>query len=184
MRRLFRPFIVLAALVILVETWLWERIGPLLWRLVALLPFARLKQALHDWLTRLSPYATLAVFIVPVVILIPFKLAGLALIARDHFILGFGVFFLAKVVGVGLEAFLFEACKPKLLEIPTFVRLYDMWNRWVVWAHELIDPVKRRLQACTRVIRGGRGSRAFRLLLRFRRIRRERAHLAGATGGT
>ena len=38
--RLLRPLIVLAAIVILVETWLWERIGPLIGRIVALLPFA------------------------------------------------------------------------------------------------------------------------------------------------
>ncbi|MGL4291665.1 MAG: hypothetical protein ACRCVA_35265 [Phreatobacter sp.] len=183
MRRLVRPFIVIAAIIILIETWLWERIGPQIRRVIDALPFARLKQAIHDGLERLPPYATLGVFIVPALLLIPFKLAGLSLIGHGHVILGCGVFLLAKVVGVGLEAFLFEACKPKLLQIGWFVRVYDTWNRWVVWAHGYIDPVKKRLQAYTRLVRGGRSGRAFKLLMRFRRIQRERAaEMAGAAG--
>lgn len=113
--RLLRPLIVLAAIVILVETWLWERIGPLIGRIVALLPFAALKQAIHDGIERLPPYATLAVFAIPAALLFPFKLAALGLIASGHLVLGGLVLVLAKVVGVGVTAFLFDTCKPKLM---------------------------------------------------------------------
>jgi hypothetical protein len=177
MRRLLRPFIVLAAIVILVETWLWERIGPLVRRIVELLPFEALKQAIHDGIERLPPYATLAVFAIPAALLFPFKLAALALLASGHLILGGFVLVLAKVVGVGITAFLFETCKPKLMQIPLFVRLYATWNRWLAWAHGHIDPVKRRILAHLRIIRGGRASRSLRLLRRFRRMRQERAVL-------
>lgn len=175
--RLLRPLIVLAAIVILVETWLWERIGPLIGRIVALLPFAALKQAIHDGIERLPPYATLAVFAIPAALLFPFKLAALGLIASGHLVLGGLVLVLAKVVGVGVTAFLFDTCKPKLMQIPLFVRLYATWNRWLAWAHGLVDPVKRRIRAHLRIIRGGRANRALKLLRRFRRVRQERALL-------
>ncbi|MCZ8313911.1 hypothetical protein [Phreatobacter sp.] len=175
--RLLRPLIVLAAIVILVETWLWERIGPLVGWIIERLPFAALKQAIHDGIERLPPYATLAVFAIPAALLFPFKLAALGLIASGHLVLGGLVLVLAKVVGVGVTAFLFETCKPKLMQIPLFVRLYATWNRWLVWAHGHIDPVKRRIRAHLRILRGGRASRSIRLLRRFRRVRQERAVL-------
>jgi hypothetical protein len=178
-RYLLRPIIVVAAIVILVETWIWEHVGPWVRRFVEILPFKALKQAILDGIQRLPPYATLAVFAVPVAVLFPFKLAALALIAGGHVIPGFLIFGLAKVVGVGVAAFLFEACKPKLMQIPLFVRLYTLWNGWIVWAHHYIDPVKARIRGYTRLLRGGRSGRAFRLLMRFRRLKRER--MAGRT---
>jgi hypothetical protein len=182
MRRLLRPVLVLAALVILVETWLWERLGPLIARLVEVLPFKALKQAIHEGIERLPPYATLLVFAVPAGLLFPFKLAALGLIASGHLVLGAGVLVLAKVVGVGITAFLFETCKPKLMQIPLFVRLYGLWTRWLAWAHGHIDPIKRRILTHLRILRGGRAGRSLRLLMRFRRARRERATLRPASG--
>ncbi len=179
-RLVLRPVIVTAAVVILVETWIWERLGPVIARLVAVLPFKALKQAIHDAIARLPPYATLAVFAVPAALLFPFKLAALGLIASGHLVLGAGVLVLAKVVGVGVTAFLFETCKPKLLQIPLFVRLYGIWTRWLAWAHGHIDPIKRRILGHLRILRAGRARRSLRLLMRFRRLRRERAALHAA----
>lgn len=182
MRRLLRPLIVIAAIVILVETWIWDRVGPVIGRLVDILPFRQVKQAIHDAIERLPPYATLVVFVVPAVLLFPFKLAALALLARGHFILGGGVFFLAKVVGVGCAAFLFDACKPKLMKIPAFVWFYDHWLTWLAWAHGHIDPIKARIRQMTRILTGGRPNRALRLLLRFRRRERARMHVVAPSG--
>jgi hypothetical protein len=179
-RRILRPVIVLAAVVILVETWIWERLGPVIGWLVERLPFRALKQAIHDAIERLPPYASLAVFAIPAALLFPFKLAALALIAGGHLILGGGVFFLAKVVGVGVTAFLFDATRVKLMQIPLFVRLYDLWMGWLAWAHGHIDPIKRRILNHLRILRGGRAGRSLRLLLRFRRLARDRARQARA----
>ncbi|MFN3855216.1 MAG: hypothetical protein ACK4M0_12545 [Phreatobacter sp.] len=179
-RRLLRPFIVLAAIIILVETWIWERLGPVIGRLVARLPFKALKQAIHDAIERLPPRASLAVFVIPAALLLPFKLVAVALLARGHFVLGAGVFVLAKVVGVGVTAFLFDATRPKLMQIPLFVRVYALWMRWLAWAHGHIDPIKRRILNHLRILRGGRATRSIRLLLRFRRLARDRARQARA----
>ena len=95
-------------------------------------------------------------------------------------ILGLGALAGAKVVGVGCAAFLFDACKPKLMQIPLFVWAYEHWLRWLAWAHHHIDPIKERVRRRLRIVTGGRSGRALRLLMRFRRSRRERMRPASA----
>ncbi|MEI8145493.1 MAG: hypothetical protein WCH83_08535 [Alphaproteobacteria bacterium] len=177
-RFILRPLIMLLATFVLVETWIWDRVGPVLTRIVRLLPFEALKQRIHDAVTSLPPYPTLGVFIIPVLLLLPVKLAVLGLLATGHVILGGVVFIIAKVVGVGIGAFLFETCKPKLLQIPLFARFYAAWTRWVVWAHALIDPIKRRIRARIRLMTRHRPSKTFRILRLVQRIRRVRARPA------
>ena len=135
-------------------------------------------QFTYDAVTSLPPYPTLGVFIIPVILLLPVKLAVLGLIATGHVILGGVVFIIAKVVGVGIGAFLFETCKPKLLQIPLFARVYTAWMRWVVWAHALTDPIKRRIRARIRLMTRHRPNKTLRIFRLVQRIRRVRARPA------
>jgi hypothetical protein len=169
MRRLLRPLFFLAALAFLFEAWLWRRLEPVVERLVALLPWAAFKARLAAAIGRLPPYATFVVFAVPGAILFPFKLGALALLARGHFVLGGFVFFLAKVVGLGITAFLFETCRPKLMEIPWFARLYAWVLRAKAWADAQIAPFKRRIRAYMRWVLPRGRSHALRVLARLRR---------------
>jgi hypothetical protein len=62
------------------------------------------------------------------------------------------VLVLAKLVGVGLNAFIFEATKDKLLQMAWFRRVYDffIWAR--AWAHQKVDPIARRLREWRHVL--------------------------------
>jgi hypothetical protein len=40
---------------------------------------------------------------------------------------------------------------------------------WLVWAHELVDPIKRRLKRVFRIFAPKRAGRTLRLLMRIRR---------------
>jgi hypothetical protein len=40
---------------------------------------------------------------------------------------------------------------------------------WLVWAHELVDPIKRRLKITFRMFAPKRAGRTLRLLARIRR---------------
>ena len=51
-----------------------------------------------------------------------------------------GTFFLAKTAGVGSAAFLFEICRPKLMELAWFVRVYALGMRVRHWAHVQVEP--------------------------------------------
>jgi hypothetical protein len=50
-----------------------------------------------------------------------------------------------------------------------FRYLYDYVMFLRAWAHELVDPIKRRIRHRMRLLAPGRSKRAFRLLGRIRR---------------
>jgi hypothetical protein len=169
LRRLLRPFLVILALVFLFEAWLWQRMAPVVGWIVAAIPLARLKAGIAAGVERLPPAATLIVFIVPVLLLLPLKFAGLWLLAHGSWIGAFVVLALAKMMSLGVTAFIFEVTRPKLLQMAWFRWLYERVLLWLAWAHGLVDPVKRRLKIWLKLFSPKRAGRALRL---FRRIRR------------
>jgi len=169
MRRLLRPFLILLALVFLFEAWLWQRLAPIVAWVVARLPLRQLKAALAARIDALPPAATLVVFVVPVLMLVPFKLLGVWMLARGHWLDALAVLALAKVVGVGITAFIFDGTQPKLMQLAWFRSLYDRVMAWLAWAHGLIDPIKRRLKTMFRMWAPKRAARTLRLLARIRR---------------
>jgi hypothetical protein len=169
MRRLLRPVLVLLALLFLLEAWLWTHLEPIIARVVALIPLQGLKARIAAAIERLSPAATLIVFTVPFVVLFPLKFLEFWLLAHRHWLGAILTLIAAKLLGLGITAFVFGAARPKLLQMPWFARFYD----WVMWllarAHALIDPLKSRIRIWLRMVSPARAGRATRL---FRRIRR------------
>ena len=169
MRRLLRPFLILLALVFLLEAWLWVHLAPIVAWIVARIPLRAIKARLSVWIEQLPPAATLVVFVVPVLLLLPLKFLGLWMLAHGSWFGALGVLALAKMVSVGVTAFIFDLTRPKLLQLPWFAWLYDRVMVWLVWAHELIDPIKRRLRSWFRMWAPKRAGRTLRLLARIRR---------------
>jgi hypothetical protein len=170
MRRLLRPLLVLLALVFLFEAWLWTYLAPVVAAIVARIPLRAIKAAIANWVEDLPPAATLVVFVVPIVLLlVPLKFLEVWIIVRGHWFGAIVVLALAKVIGVGVSAFIFDATRPKLLQLAWFRRLYDRVMAWLAWAHELIDPIKRRLRSYFWMWAPRRAGRTLRLLLRIRR---------------
>lgn len=174
MRRLLRPLWFILALVFMLEAWLWDHLGPVVRAIIDALPLRRLKDLTARAIARLHPYATLVLFAIPGLILLPFKLAGLWLIARGHFIAGAFVFFIAKTVGLAVTAFLYDLCHDKLMQIPLFVRLYH-WAMFArAWSKKQIEPARRVIFAFRqKFIR--RKNKLIPLLLRWRRKHFRRA---------
>lgn len=173
MRKILRPFLFLAALVFLFEAWVWDRLSPVVAWIVSHVFWKKLRDAVSAGIEKLPPYATLFVFAVPVLLLLPFKIAALWLLTNGHWAIGGLVFMLAKVVGVAIAAFLFRTCQPKLMQIPWFTRLYAAVMRARDWAHRIVDPYKEQIRAAARRIkariratlpRGGWFGRALRRL--------------------
>ena len=169
MRRLTRPLLILLALVFLFEAWLWERLKPIVAWVVARIPL----QAVKAWLTRaiehLPPYATLLVFLVPMLLLLPLKFLGLWLLAHGSWLGAVAVLLLAKVLSLGVTAFIFEITRPKLLQLGWFRWFYEHMLTWLAWAHDLVDPIKERIKRLSRIFGPRRAGRTLRLLARIRR---------------
>jgi hypothetical protein len=168
MRRLMHPLLVLLALVFLFEAWLWERLAPIVAWIVARIPLRKIKARVAAWVEQLSPAATLVVFVVPVMVLVPLKILVFYL-AKPHPIAATAVFMLGKLIGVGVTSFIFDVTKPKLLQLAWFRRLYDRVMIWLDWAHALTDPIKARLKRTFRILSPKRAGRTLRLIHRIRR---------------
>ncbi len=144
---LIRAFWFFCAAIFLFEAWLWDSVGALLKRLVALIPLAAFKQALSRGLAKLPAPVALLVFLLPIAVIEPFEILGLWLIALHHLIFGILAFVAAKILGVGLIAFLFDATRSKLLSMPWFARFYAFVMNIRAKAHAIIEPYKLRLRA-------------------------------------
>jgi ABC-type uncharacterized transport system involved in gliding motility auxiliary subunit len=118
------------------------------------------------------------VFLIPVLLLLPLKVVGFWMLAHGFWLGALVVLTLAKIVSLGVTAFIFDLTRPKLLRLAWFRRLYDSVMRWLAWAHELVEPIKRRLSQAFRVFAPSRAGRTLRLLMRVRR--RMRAARAAA----
>lgn len=123
-----------AALVILFEEWLWDPLKRLM------LCFGRLPlvRQLSARIAGMSPRAALLVFLAPMVLLFPFKIAGLWLIAHGHAPLGLTTFLVAKLLGTAIFAWLFTLTKPALMQIAWFALAYAWVHRVSEAAHAWI----------------------------------------------
>jgi hypothetical protein len=115
------PVALVLALLFVLEDWLWQ---PLLGAMVALgrLPPVRW---LETRIQALPSWPALAVFVVPALVLLPFKFVGLMLIGQGKRALGLAVFLLAKVVGTALFARLYQLTAPALRRLAWFARWQD-----------------------------------------------------------
>jgi hypothetical protein len=169
MRWLTRPLLVLLAIVFLIEAWLWRHLEPVVEWIVARIPFKAFKLRLAAWIETVPPSAAAIVFIVPGILLFPLKLLTLWLFAHKQLLLAGLVFTFAKLAGLGVTAFVFEATKPKLLQLAWFRWLYEHILIWLAWAHELVDPIRDRIRRVAHLLRPQRAGRAMRLFWRIRR---------------
>jgi hypothetical protein len=122
----------------------------------------RIFDALAVWLASLGPYPTLALFLVPVIILEPAKPVGAFLIATGHLISGFSLIAIAEVLKiVSVERF-FHFRRDKLMTIPAFARVYNWAQAWLEYSrsHPFGQATARHITA-TKAMAG-------RILRRFK----------------
>jgi hypothetical protein len=166
MRRWLRPLWIVLALLFLLEAWLWDHLEPIVSRIVNLVPWGRFKVWLKDVISDLPPWAMLVVFVIPFIVLLPLKFLEVWLLATRQWVLAGFVLVFAKLLGLGVTAFVFDATREKLLQIGWFRSLYD----WIIglrdWADEQVAPVKARIRKWTWMMQPGRAGRFLRRLRR------------------
>jgi len=189
MRRLLRPLWILLALVFLFEAWLWEHLRPIVTWIVDRIRWDTLKTQVAQWIDRLPPIATFLVFLVPVLLLLPLKIVGLWMLAHGSWLGAMATLAFAKVVSMGVTAFIFDLTRPKLLQLAWFRWLYDHIIVWLEKAHALVDPltgelrawlkaIRRRARVMVWLLRPNRAGRFMRRALWLRRRAQQRAHAA------
>jgi hypothetical protein len=137
--------------VILFEEWGWRPLARVMQTIASLPLFKRLEQAI----SRTSPYAALALFLVPVAVLFPFKLGALWLIGHGQKTLGICIILLAKLVSTALLGRLFLLTEKQLMTFAWFARTYRWWRATK-------DRVLARVHASPTWQQASRFSRALR----------------------
>ncbi|MDJ1157365.1 hypothetical protein QNA08_03820 [Chelatococcus sp. SYSU_G07232] len=147
MRRLLKLFWFVLAVLFLVEAWLWDRLAPVIAAIVRLLPWVAWKATVAAAVERLPPLAAAALFAVPAGLLLPVKFLALWLFAQEHWISAVALLVLAKILGLGVTAFLFDLCRDKLLLLPWFAWVYVRVLALRDWAHRETEPARRAIRA-------------------------------------
>lgn len=130
-RRLLAPLVYLAALILLLEEWLWDVGGRLMAALARLIPMPRVRA----WICSLGPVPALCLFVLPGLALFPVKILALFAIAKGHAIAGISTIVIAKVAGAALVARIYALTQPALMRLAWFSwghgRFSELRDRWV-----------------------------------------------------
>jgi hypothetical protein len=178
MRRFLKPLWILLAAAFLLEAWVWDHGRTVIAAAVSRVPWQRLRAGAKDLIAPLPPEGTLAVFAVPVVLLLPLKITVVWLVLKGAWCSAMALLAVAKLFGLALSAFAFDICRDKLLLIPTFRKVYERVLAVRQWAKDLLDPLVESLRQQIRerlaFIERRRTGRRFRFLVRLRsKMRRE-----------
>ena len=134
-RLLAAPFVIVAAVIILLEDWLWDDLA----RIAAAIGRLPVLRQMEFLITKLPPYAALACFAIPSSLLIPVKLLALYFIAHGHALFGLLTVIGAKIAGTALVARLFTLTKPSLLRVVWFAFVYV---RFVAFKERIYSTIK------------------------------------------
>lgn len=114
------PFVLIAAIIILLEDWLWDDLA----RWAAAIGRLPIFRVIEVFITGLPPYAALAFFAAPSLLLLPVKLAALYFISHGQATLGLVTVIAAKVLGTALVARIFTLTRATLMRIGWFAWVY------------------------------------------------------------
>jgi len=133
-RLLAAPFVLIAAIVILFEEWLWDDLQ----RATAAVGRLPLFRQIESFIAGLPPYAALVMFGAPSLLLIPVKLAALYFIAHGQPALGLVVVIAAKIAGTALIARIYALTHSNLLRIGWFAFLHARFLAFKTRVHDAI----------------------------------------------
>jgi hypothetical protein len=88
---------------------------------------------LRAWIKSLSPYPSLALFSVPVIILEPIKPVAAYLVATGQFLSGVTAFVGCELLKLVLVERLFHLTRDKLMRIPAFAWAYGKFTEMKAW---------------------------------------------------
>jgi len=115
-------------------------------------------KGLRTWIRSLSPYPSLALFSVPVIILEPVKPIAAYLAATGQFLAAAATLIIGELLKLVLIERLFALTRDKLMKIPAFAWAYGYYKQAISWlkssaAWQSILALKRSIAEHTRTWR-------------------------------
>jgi hypothetical protein len=134
MKILFKPFIWVAVWFLIFEEWLWDTLKSY----GAALAKALHLQRVEWWIANTSPTVALITLVIPSIVITPFNLYALFMIAHGMVIQGIILEVVAKLVGTLLLSRIFALTKTQLLTFGWFNYCYTKIMLTLNWAHAKI----------------------------------------------
>jgi hypothetical protein len=136
MKRLLRVLGSLLLLpIIFFEEWGWKPLARFMAKIARLPLIGRLESKISNAPPRLA----LAFFLIPAIVLLPFKFSAFWLIAHGQKFIGLAVILTAKLVSTALLGRLFHLTERQLMSFAWFARAYTWWR---VTKDRLVAKVK------------------------------------------
>jgi hypothetical protein len=130
LKAIFAPFIIVAAAVyFIIDALALSILKPLLRKIANLFLF----KFAARWIASLGAYPTLALFLVPLVLLEPTKPFSLYIIASGHFVFGITALILGEIFKITIVERIFHIGRPKLMTIKAFAWVYNFIFEWLTW---------------------------------------------------
>lgn len=134
MSRIFKPLVfVFAGIYFLLDAAAWMLVRPV----IRWLADHWLVGRLRGWVMSLGRYPTLALFVIPVIILEPAKPLAAYMTATGHVMSGLIVLGVAELLKLVLVERLFSISRDKLMSIPAFAWCYAKFEQVVSWIKSL-----------------------------------------------
>jgi hypothetical protein len=134
LKSIFEPFvIVVAAIYFVIDALALSILKPLLSKIANL----KLFKFIAPWIASLGPYPTLALFVVPLILLEPIKPFSAYIIGSGHFIFGVLVLILGEVFKITIVERIFHIGRDKLMTIRAFAWIYNFASGWLTWLQAL-----------------------------------------------
>ena len=136
----FKWLWIILALLFLFEAWFWDYCQSLWHNSALYLHWKRFEPRFRAWLFQKPVWVSLTVFLIPVIVIEPFQIFALSLMANHRLFAGVMILVLAKFIGLGFFAIVFDLTRAKLLTSPLISKAYLVIMAWRLWAHELTKP--------------------------------------------
>lgn len=126
----------------------------------------RIFYAVGCWIKSLNPYATLAIFLIPLLLLEPVKPLSAYLLATGRFKIGILLLVFGELLKITMVERIFHVAKPQLMTIKAFAWTYNFIVRWLMWLQDSPpwQAIKGRLAGLKHWMRKlNRKGRSFRI---------------------
>ena len=134
LKAFLEPFvIVVAAVYFVIDALALSILKPLLRKIANL----KVLKFIARWIASLGPYSTLALFVVPLVLLEPIKPLSAYFLASGHITFGVLVLIVGEILKITIVERIFHIGRDKLMTIKAFAWIYNLTWEWLTWLQAL-----------------------------------------------
>jgi hypothetical protein len=141
--RVRRSALLALAMAFLIIVWVWDALAVIGRRLVAFIPWRRLKAAFAAIVDRMPAPLVLLVFLVPFLIVEPLLVVATVAIAMGYVFWGAVSWIVLKALAIGVLPVIFDLTRHRLMAMPWFVWAFGKLMAFHDYADRIVAPYKK-----------------------------------------